>query len=35
MEIASVQSAGLQLNQSDLDVTIIEENEHKSHRGFL
>ena len=35
IEIASVNSTGLDLNQDDFDVAIIEENKLESHRGLF
>ena len=35
IEIASINSAGLGLNQSDFDIAIIEENKLESHRGLF
>ena len=35
IEIASIDSTGLRLNQSDFDVAIIEENRLESHRGLF
>ena len=35
IEIASINSTGLGLNQSDFDVAIIEENKLESHRGLF
>lgn len=35
IEIASIKSTGLGLNQADFDVAIIEENKLESHRGLF
>ena len=35
IEIASINSTGLRLNQADFDVAIIEENKLESHRGLF
>jgi nucleoside-specific outer membrane channel protein Tsx len=35
IEIASIDSPGLGLNQADFDVTVIEENKLRSHRGLF
>lgn len=35
MEIASINSIGLALNQADFDVAISEENKLESHRGLF
>ena len=35
IEIASINSTGLGLNQADFDVAIIEENKLESHRGLF
>ena len=35
IEIASINSTGLGLNQADFDIAIIEENKLESHRGLF